>query len=632
MEAPNPSNNEGGTTEDTKAPGISEMLDCDKSPLAMAQIPEKETEENGQPSATNGPPTQPADQPPWIPVTNNKPQLAQTKQNCLGVKVIRQGTRGSTAYNPKDLVILFEMIKRIDPQAYIMNHSAAISSATPVSQLSKLTKMDFRGFLDMRSTTWGKPADQQEITYLSFYLATDVVTLGLAELRDDLNIASWLAKGNCRIQPTQLKESLTRTLCYFQAKDPRHSYRQDLASRLSSHLYTNTPNKTKLASPPPVQVVQMNVTADGYTTRMCAAVVGDKDYQMALGTLKAKAFPDLDLLLNEWKRQHSKEFGLRLKQHDYLVSQSRAYKVTGLMPNSIQELRESLRQPDIQPMVLDLATTGHTPESGTAYIQYLQAHQQSVHDWINKFLQSHGPNSTKYATHPAPLPGPELASATSATSATMTVQSTGTRTTTMPPSRYKVSPDEMSKSSKITTFSRPSLPRSINAKVKSFSEALRSSSPTSSLGENTITTDNKSTKSAREVQLEAENAILKQEKDQLAQQLNQIQESQAQLKQQQDHMEAAKATEKARTRQLTDLVQELQQQVQALAAKLPPTPRKSKRHRKNIQQEADASDCSDQDSQMDDTDEEPEATDEYMEPATLELEDPSPSTGEGQAT
>ena len=622
MEDSDPNNPQGGTKEVNMAPGISANLNCDNSPPAMAQISEKGTDKNGQKPATNGPPNPLADQSPWIPVTNSKPQTAQTKKQCLGVKVIRQGTRGSTAYNPKDLSILFELIQKIDPQAYIMNHSAAPSSATPVTQLSKLTKMDFRGFLDMRSTTWGKPSDQNEITYLSFYMATDVVSPGLAELRDDTQIASWLSQGNCRLQPTQLKESLTRTLCYFQAKDPRHSYRQDLASRLSSHLYNNNPAATKLASPPPVQVVPMNVVADGYTTRMCAAVVGDKDYQLALKTLKAKEFPDLDLLLNEWKRQHSEEFGLRLKQHDYLVSQSRAFKVTGLMPSSIQELRESLRQPDIQPMVLDLATTGHTPESGTVYIQYLQAHQQSVHKWITNFLQSHGPNTTKYATNPAPLPGPKLASVTSAT---MTVQSTGTTTTKMPPSRYKMNMDEVSNTNKITIFSRPSLPKSINTKVKSFSEALRSSSPTSSLGENTITTDNKSNKSAREVQLEAENAILTEERDKLAQQVHQLQESHAQLKQQQ-------AVGKAVTEQLTDLVQQLQQQMQALAAKLPPTPRKPKRHRKNNQQEEDNPDSSGQGSQMDDTEEEQEDTDEFMEPATLDLADPSQSKGEGPAT
>ena len=218
----------------------------------------------------------------------------------------------------------------------------------------------------------------------------------------------------------------------------------------------------------------------------------------------------------------------------------------------------------------------------------------------------------------------------------MTVQSTGTKTTTMPPSRYKLNVDEISNSNKITTFPRPSLPQSINAKVKSFSEALRSSSPTSSLGENTLTTDNKSNKSAREVQLEAENAILKQERDQLAQQLNQLQESQAQLQRQQaaekavtESLVADKATDKARSEQLTTLVQELQQQVQALAAKLPPTPRKSKRHRRNSQQEDDDSNSSGQSSQMNDSEEEQDNMDEIMEPTALALEALSPSTGEG---
>ena len=194
--------------------------------------------------------------------------------------------------------------------------------------------------------------------------------------------------------------------------------------------------------------------------------------------------------------------------------------------------------------------------------------------------------------------------------------------------------------SKTATFSRPTLPRSINTKAKSFSEALRSSSPTSSLGDNTITTDNRSTKSAREIQLEEENAKLHQDNQQMARQLQQIQDyisqQQAKEKSQQEAQAAdkaaqaqAKQAEADEKAQLRQQIRDLQQTVEALVAMRPPTPRKPKRHRMAQQQSEGAPDSESPVGQMHDQEDNNQVEDELMVSTSFDLDDPSLSTGEG---
>jgi len=88
----------------------------------------------------------------------------------------------------------------------------------------------------MKTIQWGKPSEGQAKTVLSFYIASDIITPSLKELREDQAMANFLQATQCTMVSHALTESHTQVLCYFAGKDIQHTYRQDLHHRLANHL------------------------------------------------------------------------------------------------------------------------------------------------------------------------------------------------------------------------------------------------------------------------------------------------------------------------------------------------------------------------------------------------------------
>ncbi len=503
MDDRNRKNPQGGTGEVQDGAGIPDQTNLESVQKNLQKVMEKDPTRNGQmlpPGPPQGMPyfpqyTQPNPQQ-WIPFSTSTPkQQAEAKQHCLGVRITRKGATTTTGYNPNDISYLFECIAQIDPTAFILNHAAQSASATPVLLMKEKKPMDFYGFLNMRSTAWGCPSEGQEATFLSFYIASNVVTPRLDELHNDFKLKQFLQQGQCTMQATDLHESLTRTVCYFFGNDPSHAYRKGLANRLQEHLMKHSgPNPPRI----PVQVMTMRVSANGITTNICGAMVGDKDSQQVTKILEKHPLPMIHLLLHTWKRKNPKQFATRLQEHDYLVSQTRGFRITGLAPEKVAAFRDEACMPGI----IDIAETPSTPTSGTVYAQYLQAHRDEIKQKLDMILEKYGPQATLIA--------PEIREVPSGANTVDDIPEA------LPTTRHQdflsvaSIPTQPSQPSQRPPIRRPAVPQAINTKIKSFSEALRCGSPTSSLGNATPTTTNKSQKSTREIELEQENEQLKQ--------------------------------------------------------------------------------------------------------------------------
>jgi hypothetical protein len=103
----------------------------------------------------------------------------------IGIKLVRIGKAGETAYNPKDIKYFFQMMRRIDPTAFILNAKNFTASAMRIKEMEALNPMEYKTFLDMRSDNWGASTEGKMRTVWMCYVATDTMTPTLLAMRDD---------------------------------------------------------------------------------------------------------------------------------------------------------------------------------------------------------------------------------------------------------------------------------------------------------------------------------------------------------------------------------------------------------------------------------------------------------------
>lgn len=406
--------------------------------------------------------------------------------------------------------------------------------------------MDFTSFLDIRRTPWGSPEQGQELTVFSFWIASNIIQPNLQALKDSLPVQEYLINGNCTLHPTKLTQSLTKTLCFFEGKDPRHTYRDDLAARFSQHLSTLSGRNI------PIQVVTLNASADDYKTRLIAAIIGVKDFQPVTKLIEADTtWQGPSLILPKWKRQNKESFKIRLQQHDILVSQSCGTKIVGLEDFTIKLLRETIPKHEISSVVIDIPTAAHTPKTGAIYIQHLQSHRDQVKQFAQEFITHHGPNKLKFPESQDQLKhphGPTLATPIRFQNMS-TVTSQQSAPADIPTSKFSTIMESYAPT-EIPPKKDPPIPRCIDINAKQFSTDIAASTLASTPAPGGDT----STNTQREQQLLDENQQLK-------------------------------TTVSA----LTEIVQQLKERMQAMELKIynTPTPERpsSKRQKSNEQQE-----------------------------------------------
>ena len=298
----------------------------------------------------------------FIPVNHNPSSQAKNatgisqKQHKTGVQITRT-VPGDSRISTDDLTLLFRLLSDIDPNAFIIPASKDETQARPISKMKQLLRMDFNGYLDIQTTTWGATSADTKRTTLSFW-----ITPGLKELRNNLSLKEFLFRGACRLNPTTLTESRTKVVAYFEGKDPKHTHRDTMAERISNHINSFSQQD----KPIPLKVIPI-MEKD---TPLLAVVVGSRDHRVVESILDQHKFPDLELIMQSWKRKHHKEFNQRLTNHQIIVNNSTAFKLEGVDPQVVPQLAASLRDTSCGSAIVDICPTGHSIKTGVVYVQF----------------------------------------------------------------------------------------------------------------------------------------------------------------------------------------------------------------------------------------------------------------------
>ena len=452
----------------------------------------------------------------FIPVT--RPSLQQqvaSKTRTVGISVTRVKV-GDSAFSTKDLQMLVHSIAKVDPNAIFLNHSKNPGSAKPIAEMAtKALRMEYNGAMDVQTYTWSHPRDNKKKTSLCFYLATDAISMNLKELKQDPIIREFCQLSKCSLQPTNLQQSQSKVISLFEGKDPRHTNRPDLGDRISQHLKFYNDKAVEI----PVNIVPLTVEG----IRILGFSVGINDSQKAISILEKYPFEELELIHQSWKKTSPDVYTRRIRQHQAVCDSSTAFKLQNMDPiDGVALLKQHVEHNSLQEIIVDVSPAVHASTTGVVYVQFLRPHRVQALLHLHEFLAGY----TNVIDGPFGQQIPHIVNEDDSLAPTKTSSDTkGTDTPKPPPlGRFASVPLGMQVPAGPTvpsTHRNAWLPTRL-AKPKSYCTALSGdiSSDSDSDDAATIRTSNskedstissKTGKTARELELEEENAKLKQQ-------------------------------------------------------------------------------------------------------------------------
>lgn len=427
------------------------------------------------------------------------------KKHQFGVQIARTCT-GDSRISNEDLSNLFQLIANIDSNALILPANKIASNAKKATSLSKSQRMDYITYLDIQTTAWGRPSDQKKRTTLSFWIASDEIH-GVKALRDNHLFKAFLMSGKCSMSETHLTESRSKIIAYFEGKDPKHTHRLTLQSRVTNHISLQLHNQG-ISQSMPVNVV--SALENGIAILAIAA--GSKDAINLEHMLTDHPIPGLGLIFHSWKRKQKDEFAARIQGHQMLVMNSKAYKITSIDPALHDQIAADLHQGPAKDYIVDVCQTGHSQTTGVLYVQYLQGHEAAVLAAIKECMERHpNPDSTEFG--PAYIANEGKPDAPTLQSQ----RSNGNKSDapSLPQSRWQNQIQQWSTKPQTSTNA---IPAAITTAPKSFSAALMAnltrtdSSEDSTLTPRTGNTGSRTSKRSAQVEaLERENATLREQ-------------------------------------------------------------------------------------------------------------------------
>jgi hypothetical protein len=439
----------------------------------------------------------------------NATKEAESRANTVGIKMVRIGKAGKTGWCPGDVRYFFEMLRRIDPSAMVKNARNEKASAMTVKEVEMMSAVDYKGYLDMRNDSWGKPTENKMKTVWMCHVATDVLTPQLQQLRDDRTVQEYLKQGDISMQYTKLHESNSKVAYHFANKDPKYTNRNDLEERLQQHVNRFS---EKII---PIHVLNMAVSGKNFNTRMCTAVVGGKDIRKVESILKENPFTELEIIPFAWKFQDIEGYTRRLKEHEGVLKLCRAIKLEKMsVSDELLEFKTLMEADKAHEFVIDIFPATHATRTGIIYVQYINEHKNEVLEAIKDAVRTIKDARVTNETILEFPEGPIIVNTNGSVAPTIQTATHSTKTTTtnrtgitIPSSRYGGLLNQGDE-----VVSAPSqVPWAISIHNKSFRDATirRLTSPENSDSESdTFRSGITSSKSNREVELENENQKL----------------------------------------------------------------------------------------------------------------------------
>ena len=146
-----------------------------------------------------------------------KPIVSPDDKKLIGIQMNRTVT-GDSRIGRDDIANFFSIVESIDPNAIVFSANKNVTKPISVKRMQSMMPMDLYGFLDIKTTEWGRKDSGQRKTTLSFWLYTHVIKENIKELRQDERIQQFLSNGKRWLQPTRLTESRSRVIAYIEGK------------------------------------------------------------------------------------------------------------------------------------------------------------------------------------------------------------------------------------------------------------------------------------------------------------------------------------------------------------------------------------------------------------------------------
>ena len=461
-------------------------------------------------------------------------QNVNEKATKIGVQMTRT-VQGDSRWNTTDIKMIFKLLQSIDPDMLIMDCTGNTKSVKSIADMCKMVRMDFNGYLDIANVKWGKPSEGKTRTTLSFWIATDCVKRNLWEIRQDTTFQEFLMMGQCRIQPTKLTESQSKVVGVLEGKSPQHTNRMELEQKLSQHLSSKSKQNRSI----PVNIVPL--TENG--TQVLGFTVGSKDARAAETILKEHPFPDLGIILYSWKRSHKNDYNQRIDQHKMICQQSKAFKIETMdLEHTLPLFNTYMRTSPVSAAIVDVCTATHSVRTGTVYVQYLEAHRDSVRATILSFIEENCNPPGSHFGDTATLANNAGTESVTPTVNSLKSQSSKTQIT-IPQSRFATHlSNQISNVYQPIVAPQARIPTAITTKPKSFSQALlmgRKTNDSDSDDDTTLTPKTKnsagssggsgssrsSRKTASELKLEEDNRRLQDELGKMNNRLSEMERS-----------------------------------------------------------------------------------------------------------
>ena len=420
----------------------------------------------------------------WMPTRHKGGMNMPVRKHRFGLKLVRDHPNSQSGYSMNDMKRMLVIIKNIDPLAVVLDHNNDPKSAIPITTLigDLATKpQDLKAKFDMTTKQWGKRQESKDRTQMVIYLTSDVITPDMKALRENTEMATFMGKGNIRLASTRLHSSDSKCVAYVFGKEPDHTYRDEMANRLECFLEEH-------GSTVSVMCNTQRLKGKEYDTSMVGIFVATMDFTTVKSLLMQHEHPEFQFLYHDQKRLDIDTFTAGMKQHDMICSDTRAFKMTHVIEEDVDELRKIVYHHTgstlSDPIVMDISK-GRMP--GVVYIQYLNTYKVKVLEAMEFAAQElRKSTNTEYPAIWDPGASVAMTKATAAGSAATTKNQEQfpalrfpksiTTTTTRPP---------------VTRAAqrRPNHPLAIDLGAKSFSDAVQATTATNTATANaTVTT------------------------------------------------------------------------------------------------------------------------------------------------
>jgi hypothetical protein len=425
--------------------------------------------------------------------------ILSAKKNRFGIHFSRISSTTEAGFHPDDLKFILTRILEQDPHAIFLPYSNNDKRAQKLSKLVSSQSINYNNLIDSVCTPWGRPSENKCKSEFSFYLASDMITANLRQLKEDDKMMEFLKAASIWMSAHALHQTSTKQVGFFLGKTPKHTSPIDLLQRLrNSFLYTNQ-QQDGLATDVPLQIKQTKIQVDEVTAEALVLIVGAKDYP-AIQALVQRINFQVEIVPMKWKRSQNKEFKERLKLHNGMCNNSTAVKIDSITEDVLIALHGRI-QASKEKTVIDITRSVRT--TSMVYIQCLLQNKDKVITACDTFFAEIA------NIHPG-ITIPTILNRTAAPSSDTSTFTKSHESTTCWDSKYKDLITEFSPTS-LTSVKQPRhVPKHINTQCKSYADILlqksdgksTSSDPPSALSSPTASC-NGTEKTQRELELES---------------------------------------------------------------------------------------------------------------------------------